>query len=399
MPLWKYLPKYFSMFGLFEPKEESVEVFYTDSEQCGSLRDALKKRTGKKDNLERFLKDCCAYRFWWNRESDADKLRKQLYKVLTFTHIGEKGSQYAGKDEIMKYIDTSLERLKTVLDSEDPNSPLLDDLNDSLSAWCIEARLVEFLGKINQDSETNKFNNEGAIQYKTQFSEQLASLLLGQDFYDEYLANWSTAAASNAAEGARAAGATKLSEGVSAVSAKTKENKDYIGFILSKLAEIIAEKEAAGDSAVGDLMMMGVEADVASLQDMYKKGYLKIPDFYFVGAPSEKTVLIQTILSFYKISDEQKKGLEENLQKFTTEKLKNKLKQLNDEKTVLIQSILAFYKISDEKKLELQINLQKFTAEQLKIKIQQLNERGRKTEPTGGRSRKLKRSQRKTRKN
>ena len=132
---------------------------------------------------------------------------------------------------------------------------------------------------------------------------------------------------------------------------------------------------------------------------MYKKGYLKIPDFYFVGAPSEKTVLIQTILSYYKISDEQKKGLEENLQKFTTEKLKNKIKQLNDEKTVLIQSILAFYKISDEKKLELQINLQKFTAEQLKIKIQQLNETVRKTETKGGRSRKLKRSQRKTRKN
>ena len=330
MPLWKYLPQYFSMFGLFEPKEESIEVFYTDSEQCGSLREAIKQRKGKKDNLERFLKDCCAYRFWWNRESDADKLRKQLYKVLTFTHIGEKGSQYAGKDDIMKYIDTSLERLKTVLDSEGPDSPRLDELNDSLSAWCIEARLVEFLGKINQDEETTTFNNEGAIQYKTQFSEQLAALLLTQSFYDEYLANWSTTAASNAAEGARAAGATTLAKGVSAVSSKTKENKDYVGFILSKLAEVTAEKEAAGDSAVGDLMMMGIEADVGSLQDMYKKGYLKIPDFFFAGAPSEKTVLIQSVLAFYKISDEQKQALQVNLQKFSAEQLQNKMKQLNE---------------------------------------------------------------------
>jgi hypothetical protein len=330
MPLWKYLPQYFRMFGLFEPKEESTEIFYKDSDQCGSLRDALKQRKGKKDNLERFLKDCCAYRFWWNREPNADKLRKQLYKVLTFTHIGEKGSEYAGKDEIMKYIDTSLEHLKTLIDAEGPESPRLDELNDSLSAWCIEARLVEFLGKINQDTETATFNNEGAIQYKTQFSEQLAALLLTQEFYDQYLSEWSTAAASNAAEGASAAGATKLLEGVSAVAAKTKDNKDYIGFILSKLAEVVAEKESAGDSAVGDLMMMGIEADVASLQDMYKKGYLKIPEFFFAGAPSEKTVLIQSVLSFYKISDEQKQTLEKNLEKFSSEQLKNKMRQLRE---------------------------------------------------------------------
>jgi hypothetical protein len=330
MPLWKYLPQYFRMFGLFEPKEESTEIFYKDSDQCGSLRDSLKQRKGKKDNLERFLKDCCAYRFWWNREPNADTLRKQLYKVLTFTHIGEKGSEYAGKDEIMKYVDTSLEHLKTLIDAEGPESPRLEELNDSLSAWCIEARLVEFLGKINQDTETTTFNNEGAIQYKTQFSEQLAALLLTQEFYDQYLANWSTAAASNAAEGAAAAGATKLLEGVSAVASKTKDNKDYIGFILSKLAEVVAEKESAGDSAIEELMMMGIEADVASLQDMYKKGYLKIPEFFFAGAPSEKTVLIQSVLSFFKISDEQKQALEKNLEKFSSEQLKNKMIQLRE---------------------------------------------------------------------
>lgn len=330
MPLWKYLPKYFSLFGLFEPKQESTEIFYKDSEQCGSLLNALKQRKGKKDNLERFLKDCCAYRFWWNREPNADTLRKQLYKVLTFTHIGEKGSEYAGKDEIMKYIDTSLDHLKTLIDAEGPESPRLDEVNDSLSAWCIEARLVEFLGKINQDTETTTFNNEGAIQYKTQFSEQLAALLLTQEFYDKFLAEWSTAAASNAAEGARAAGATKLTEGVSAVSAKTKANKDYIGFILSKLAEVVAEKEAAGDSAVEELMMMGIEADVASLQDMYKKGYLKIPESFFSGAPSEKTVLIQSILAFYKLSDDKKQALATNLDKFSAEQLNKKIKQLNE---------------------------------------------------------------------
>lgn len=330
MPLWSYLPQYFRLFGLFEPKKESTEIFYKDSDQCGLLRDALNQRKGKKDNLERFLKDCCAYRFWWNRITDADKLRKKLYKVLTFTHIGERGSEYAGKDQIMKYIDTSLEHLKTLIDTEGPESPRLEELNDSLSAWCIEARLVEFLGKINQDAETATFNNEGAIQYKTQFSEQLAALLLTQDFYDQYLANWSTSAASNAAEGAAAAGATKLLEGVSAVSTKTKNNKDYIGFILSKLAEVVAEKESAGNSAIDDLLMMGIEADIASLQDMYMKGYLKIPEFYFGGAPSEKTVLIQSVLSFFEISDEQKQALQKNLEKFSSEQLKNKMRQLRE---------------------------------------------------------------------
>ena len=330
MPLWSYLPQYFRLFGLFEPKKESTEVFYTDSDQCGLLRDALNQRKGKKDNLERFLKDCCAYRFWWNRETDADVLRKKLYKVLTFTHIGERGSEYAGKDQIMKYIDTSLEHLKALIDTEGPESPRLEEVNDSLSAWCIEARLVEFLGKINQDAETTTFNNEGAIKYKTQFSEQLAALLLTQEFYDQYLANWSTAAASNAAEGATNAGATKLLEGVSALSAKTKNNKEYIGFILSKLAEVVAEKESAGDSAVDDLLMMGIEADIASLQDMYKKGYLKIPEFYFGGAPSEKTVLIQSVLSFFEISDEQKQTLQKSLEKFSSEQLKNKMIQLRE---------------------------------------------------------------------
>ena len=330
MPLWSYLPQYFRLFGLFEPKKESTEVFYKDSDQCGLLRDALNQRKGKKDNLERFLKDCCAYRFWWNRITDADKLRKKLYKVLTFTHIGERGSEYAGKDQIMKYIDTSLEHLKTLIDTEGPESPRLEELNDSLSAWCIEARLVEFLGKINQDAETATFNNEGAIQYKTQFSEQLAALLLTQDFYDQYLANWSRESASNAAEGAAAAGATKLLEGVSALSAKTKNNKDYVGFILSKLAEVVAEKESAGNSAIDDLLMMGIEADIASLQDMYKKGYLKIPEFYFGGAPSEKTVLIQSVLSFFEINDEQKQALQKNLEKFSSEQLKNKMRQLRE---------------------------------------------------------------------
>ena len=330
MPLWSYLPQYFRLFGLFEPKKESTEVFYRDSDQCGLLRDALNQRKGKKDNLERFLKDCCAYRFWWNRITDADKLRKKLYKVLTFTHIGERGSEYAGKDQIMKYVDTSLEHLKTLIDTEGPESPRLEELNDSLSAWCIEARLVEFLGKINQDAETATFNNEGAIQYKTQFSEQLAALLLTQDFYDQYLANWSRESASNAAEGAAAAGATKLLEGVSALSAKTKNNKDYVGFILSKLAEVVAEKESAGNSAIDDLLMMGIEADIASLQDMYKKGYLKIPEFYFGGAPSEKTVLIQSVLSFFEINDEQKQALQKNLEKFSSEQLKNKMRQLRE---------------------------------------------------------------------
>lgn len=330
MPLWSYLPQYFRLFGLFEPKKESTEIFYKDSDQCGLLRDALTQRKGKKDNLERFLKDCCAFRFWWNRITDADILRKKLYKVLTFTHIGERGSEYAGKDQIMKYVDTSLEHLKTLIDAEGPESPRLDELNDSLSAWCIEARLVEFLGKINQDAETATFNNEGAIQYKTQFSEQLAALLLTQDFYDQYLANWSRESASNAAEGAAAAGATKLLEGVSALSMKTRNNKDYVGFILSKLAEVVAEKESAGNSAIDDLLMMGIEADIASLQDLYKKGYLKIPEFYFAGAPSEKMVLIQSVLSFFEISDEQKQALQKNLEKFSSEQLKNKMRQLRE---------------------------------------------------------------------
>ena len=36
----------------------------------------------------------------------------------------------------------------------------------------------------------------------------------------------------------------------------TKNNKDYVGFILSKLAEVVAEKESAGNSAIDDLLMI-----------------------------------------------------------------------------------------------------------------------------------------------
>jgi hypothetical protein len=327
MPLYKFLPQYFRMFGLFEPKQESVEPFYTDSEQCGTLRALLAQRTGKKEKLERFLKDSCAYRFWWNREPDADKLRKQLYKVMTFTHIGEKTSEYAGKDQIMQYIDTSLDRLKTLIDTEGVDSPKLDDIEESLTAWCMEARLVDFLGKINQDAETETFNNEGAIQYKTQFSEQLVALLLTQEFYDQYLSNWSSAAASNASEGAKAAGASKLAEGVAAVSAKTKDNKDYTGFILSKLAEIVAEKESAGNTNIDNLLMMGIEADIPTLQDLYKKGYLKIPESYFTGGGNNKTAIIESLLDLFDISDAEKETLRIRLEKASIEKLKTTLAQ------------------------------------------------------------------------
>ena len=63
---------------------------------------------------------------------------------------------------------------------------------------------------------------------------------------------------------------------------------------------------------------------------MYKKGYLKIPEFFFAGAPSEKTVLIQSVLSFFEISDEQKQALQKNLEKFSSEQLKNKMRQLRE---------------------------------------------------------------------
>ena len=99
---------------------------------------------------------------------------------------------------------------------------------------------------------------------------------------------------------------------------------------MSKLAEVVAEKESAGNSAIDDLLMMGIEADIASLQDMYKKGYLKIPEFFFAGAPSEKTVLIQSVLSFFEISDEQKQALQASLEKFSSEQLKNKMRQLRE---------------------------------------------------------------------
>ena len=322
--------KYFRMFGLFEPKMESIEPFYIDSEKCGTLRTLLAQRTGKKENLERFIKDCCAYRFWWNREPDADKLRMQLYKVVTITHVGEDKSDYAGKDQIMQYVDISLDRIKSIIDTEGVESPKLNDLEESLTAWCIEARLVEFLGKINEDTETVVFNNEGAIQYKTQFSEKLVALLLTQKFYNQYLANWSKAAASNATEGARAAGATKLAEGVAAVSAKTKDNKDYTGFILSKLAEVIAKKESAGNAAIDELLTMGINPDVITLHDLYKKGYLKIPESYFSGngvSVNTKASIIDSLLDIFDITDAEKETLRVRLEKASIEKLKTTLAQ------------------------------------------------------------------------
>ena len=330
MPLHTFLPQYFRMFGLFEPKEASVEQFYKDSDQCGELRALLAERTGKKEKLQRFLKDCCAYRFWWNREPDADKLRKRLYKVMTFTHIGEKTSEYAGKDQIMQYINTSLDQLKNLIEKEGVESPKLDDIEESLTAWCMEARLVDFLGKINQDAETQTFNNEGAIQYKTQFSEQLVALLLTQDFYNKYLSNWSSAAASNASEGAKAAGASKLAEGVAAVSAKTKDNRDYTGFILSKLAEVVAEKEGAGNAAIDELLMMGIEADIPTLQDLYKKGYLKIPESFFSGSSATvetKASIIDSLLDLFELAPAEKETLRLRLEKASVEKLKSTLVQ------------------------------------------------------------------------
>ena len=152
-------------------------------------------------------------------------------------------------------------------------------------------------------------------------------ILLTQEFYDQYLSNWSSAAASNASEGAKAAGASKLAEGVATVSAKTKDNKDYTGFILSKLAEIVAEKESAGNTNIDNLLMMGIEADIPTLQDLYKKGYLKIPESYFTGGGNNKTAIIESLLDLFDISDAEKATLRIRLEKASIEKLKTTLAQ------------------------------------------------------------------------
>ena len=128
-------------------------------------------------------------------------------------------------------------------------------------------------------------------------------------------------------EGAKAAGASKLAEGVATVSAKTKDNKDYTGFILSKLAEIVAEKESAGNTNIDNLLMMGIEADIPTLQDLYKKGYLKIPESYFTGGGNNKTAIIESLLDLFDISDAEKATLRIRLEKASIEKLKTTLAQ------------------------------------------------------------------------
>jgi hypothetical protein len=136
----------------------------------------------------------------------------------------------------------------------------------------------------------------------------------------------------NAVAAAKSAGATQkqATEGAALIAKRTPKNKDYTGFILSRLAnllETMEANEAAHQEFFDQLSNTGVGTDLATLQEIFKRKYLKIPDFFF-EQEDQKKVVIAALLNYYQLTPDQKIILRDQLSTFVVESLQAKLQKL-----------------------------------------------------------------------
>lgn len=337
----KQKPFFTRLFGAFEGLIKPADAVYKEP-ICKEVQTLLETRRGPKVQLERFVKDCCSFIYYYRQDFRGLALRTKLYSSLTFTHIGEDDTKYANEHQLMEYISDALELLKEELLTE-PESTVLQDLEMELVAHCMEARLVDALGILNRKHQKGtvpegnnsvnnlNFNTPEAAQYKTQGAELIATLL-DQAFYNENLAKWTEVSGKNAISAAKSAGATdkQATEGAALIAKRTPKNKEYTGFILFRLAnllETMEANEAEHQDFFDQLANTGVGTDLATLQEIYKRKYLKIPDFFF-EQEDQKEVVIAALLKYYALSPDQKLILHNQLSAFVLESLEDKLQKL-----------------------------------------------------------------------
>jgi hypothetical protein len=242
------------------------------------------------------------------------------------------GAAYANENQIFEYVSDALQMLKNAL--ADPDSGTLGKLEHDLDGACMEARLVDALGILNTTSGNStrpqNANTPDAAQYKIKGGELIATLL-NQEFYNQNVPDWTSTSSTNIGAAASASGANpKLaSEAAAVVSERSPDNIDYINFILSRLANTINYLEVREETRgmVEEIAMTGLGTDLASLNEIYKKGYLKIPDLFFVKKDSRDS-LINAILNFYIVPVEDVVTLHDRLYKVPVELLQAKLRQL-----------------------------------------------------------------------
>jgi hypothetical protein len=336
----KQKPLFTRLFGAFEGLVKPVDAVYKEP-MCKEVRTLLETRRGPKIQLERFIKDCCAFIYFYRQDYRGLSLRTKLYSSLTFTHIGEDDTKYANEHQLLEYISNALELLKAEL-LEEPESTNLHDLEEELVAHCLEARLVDALGILNrkhqvvatvngENTANLNFNTPEAAQYKTQGAELIATLL-DKKFYDENMSKWGELSGKNAVAAAKSAGATdkQATEGAALISKRTPANKDYTSFILSRLANVLETmeaNEAEHQNFFDQLSNTGVGTDVATLQEIFKRKYLKIPAFFF-EQEDQKEVVIEALLKYYQLTPDQKTILHNQLSTFVLESLQGKLDNL-----------------------------------------------------------------------
>ena len=341
----KQKPFFTRLFGAFEGLVKPVDAVYKEP-ICKEVRTLLETRRGPKVQLERFVKDCCSFIYFYRQDYRGLALRTKLYSSLTFTHIGEDDTKYANEHQLMEYISNALELLKAELLAE-PESTVLHDMEEELVAHCMEARLVDALGILNRkhqkatptgnagngENAVNNlnFNTPEAAQYKTQGAELIATLL-DQKFYEENMSKWGELSGKNAVAAAKSAGASnkQATEGAALIAKRTPNNKDYTSFILSRLAnllETMEANEAEHQEFFDQLSNTGVGTDLATLQEIFKRKYLKIPDFFF-EQEDQKEVVIAALLKYYQLTPDQKIILHDQLSTFVVESLQAKLQKL-----------------------------------------------------------------------
>jgi len=305
---------------------------------CAEVKKLLEKRKGPKIQIERLLRDCCSFIYYYRQDLRGVKLHdKLIYETQTWTHIGA-GAAYANENQIFEYVSDALQMLKNAL--ADPDSDTLNRLEHDLDGACMEARLVDALGILNYKSgngnRPGNANDPAVAQFKTKGGDLIATLL-NQEFYNQNIPGWTATSSANIGAAASASGANpKLaSEAAAVVSERSPDNKDYINFILSRLANAINYLEVREDTRgmVEEIAMTGLGTDLASLNEIYKKGYLKIPDLFFVRKDSRDS-LISAILDFYIVPVEDAVKLHDMLYKVPIELLQAKLRVLQPSGTV-----------------------------------------------------------------